>query len=340
MIIAHNFSLKDYNTFGLDVSAKTFVSIDNEAALQSFLWHSPHRHDLALLLGGGSNMLLTRPVEGTVLHVAITGKQILEENDDYAIIEAGAGENWHALVLWAIEHALGGIENLSLIPGNIGTAPIQNIGAYGVELKDTFHSLDAIDIKTAQKRTFSLQECNFGYRESVFKTALKNRYIITKVRLKLKKPPHRLSVNYGAITAELDKRNISSPTIKDISDAVIAIRQSKLPDPKVLGNSGSFFKNPVVTNERAEALKRENPTLPEYDAGAGLKKIAAGWLIEQCGLKGYRQGDAGVHALQALVLVNYGSATGNDILTLANYVITSVYNKFGITLEPEVNIIS
>ena len=339
MRIEQNFSLKTYNTFGIDAKAKSLVAVTTEAELIDFLKHNPLKNELALVLGGGSNMLLTKDIDGTVLHVAISGKQIIEETESSALVEAGAGENWHQLVLWAIENNLAGIENLSLIPGNIGTAPVQNIGAYGVELKDTFYSLDAIEISTGKKHTFTLEACKFGYRESIFKSELKGKFIITRVRLKLFKPPHSLSTHYGAIKEELTNKEVVNPSIKDVSNAVIAIRQSKLPDPKELGNSGSFFKNPIVREEIANSLKNSYPELPIYDANSGNKKLAAGWLIDQCGLKGYRTGDAGVHKKQALVLVNYGNATGADILALAQFVITHVYEKFGVKLEPEVNII-
>lgn len=339
MTIEHNFSLKKHNTFGLDVKAETFVSVRNTSELEEFLLSSPYKSSLKLVLGGGSNMLLTSDLSGTILHIDIKGKEIQEKNNTHAIIAAGAGENWHQLVLWAINQDLGGIENLSLIPGNIGTAPVQNIGAYGVELKDIFHSLDAIEIETGKQKSFTLEECKFGYRDSVFKGALKGKFIITTVRLKLKKAPHNLSTHYGAIQAELERQGVVKPTIKSVSDAVIAIRQSKLPDPKELGNSGSFFKNPVVTLATASELKNKFPEMPIYDSDNGQKKLAAGWLIEQAGLKGFRKGDAGVHKNQALVLVNYGKATGQEILEMAHLVIDTVFKKFGITLEPEVNII-
>jgi UDP-N-acetylmuramate dehydrogenase len=339
VIVKSDFPLKEYNTFGIAARAKHFVSIATSEELVQFLTESELRQELKLVLGGGSNMLLTQDVDGTVLHINISGKRFVEETETHAIVEAGAGENWHEVVLWALDHDLGGIENLSLIPGNIGTAPVQNIGAYGVELKDTFHSLQAVSIADGRVRSFSLDECQFGYRDSVFKNAAKGNYIITSVQLKLNKPPFRISTHYGAIQAELEKTGITNPSIVDVSKAVIAIRQSKLPDPKVLGNSGSFFKNPILTSELANSLKKNYPELPVYDAAEGFKKVAAGWLIEKAGLKGYRDGDAGVHAKQALVLVNYGSATGSEILALSKYVIATVKTQFGITLEAEVNII-
>ena len=339
MIVKSDFPLKEYNTFGIAVRAKHFVSVATTEELVHFLTESELRNELKLVLGGGSNMLLTQDVDGTVLHINITGKRVIEETDTYAIVEAGAGENWHEVVLWALDQNLGGIENLSLIPGNIGTAPVQNIGAYGVELKDTFHSLKAVSIADGNTRTFNLNECQFGYRDSVFKNEAKGKYIITSVQLKLNKPPFTVSTHYGAIQAELEKMGITNPSLVDVSNAVIAIRQSKLPDPKVLGNSGSFFKNPILPAEVAESLKDIHPELPVYDAAPSFKKVAAGWLIEKAGLKGYRSGDAGVHAKQALVLVNYGSATGSEILALSKHVIDTVKEQFGVTLEAEVNII-
>ena len=339
MIVKSDFPLKEYNTFGIAVRAKHFVSVATTEELVHFLTESELRNELKLVLGGGSNMLLTQDVDGTVLHINITGKRVIEETATYAIVEAGAGENWHEVVLWALDQNLGGIENLSLIPGNIGTAPVQNIGAYGVELKDTFHSLKAVSIADGNTRTFNLNECQFGYRDSVFKNEAKGKYIITSVQLKLNKPPFTVSTHYGAIQSELEKMGITNPSLVDVSNAVIAIRQSKLPDPKVLGNSGSFFKNPILPAEVAESLKDIHPELPVYDAAPSFKKVAAGWLIEKAGLKGYRSGDAGVHAKQALVLVNYGSATGSEILALSKHVIDTVKEQFGVTLEAEVNII-
>lgn len=338
MTIKQNYSLKNHNTFGINAIAEHFVSIETTEELADFLTKSSLRDDVKLVLGGGSNMLLTQDIKGTILHIDIRGKRIIEETETHTLIEAGAGENWHGVVLWALENNLGGIENLSLIPGNIGTAPVQNIGAYGVELKDTFHSLDAISVSDGSVRSFSLNDCAFGYRDSIFKGQEKGKFIITHVRLWLKKPPHNVSTHYGAIQTELSQMGVIQPTIRDISKAVIAIRQSKLPDPKELGNSGSFFKNPIVPDSQAQKLKETYPELPTYDASSGFKKVAAGWLIEKAGLKGYRAGDAGVHAKQALVLVNYGSATGAEILALAHYVIDTVSARFGIILEAEVNI--
>ncbi len=339
MIVSQNFSLKNYNTFGLNAQAAHFVQVNTEAELVEFLTQSPLRNNVKLVLGGGSNMLLTKDIDGTVLHINLKGKRSVWEDQTHAIIEAMAGENWHEIVLWAIEQNLGGIENLSLIPGNSGTAPVQNIGAYGVEIKDVLHELDAIDIETGHKTTFTNADCKFGYRESIFKNEANGKYIITAVRLKLKKAPHQLSTHYGAIGDELKNRNIANPTIADVSNAVIAIRQSKLPDPKEIGNSGSFFKNPIISEATAEKLKIGFADIPLYPATPGFKKVAAGWLIEKAGFKGYRQGDAGVYTKQALVLVNYGSATGQEISGLAHHIIARVNEMFGVELCPEVNII-
>ena len=340
MIKHQNFSLKPYNTFGLDVRAQQFVEVQSETELIAFLGDAANRKNLKLILGGGSNLLLTKNIEGLVLHVNLTGKRLVWEDEKRVIVEAQAGESWHAFVLWAIDRNWGGLENMSLIPGNTGTAPMQNIGAYGVELKDVFESLDAINIETGEKRTFSKDDCAFGYRESVFKHVLKGQYIITAVRLNLNKPPHQVSTKYGAIQGELNQKGITNPTIKQVSDGVIAIRQSKLPDPKKIGNSGSFFKNPILPEAQVKSLQQKYPDLPVYPASKGFLKVAAGWLIDKTGMKGYRDGDAGVHKNQALVLVNYGQATGEDILSVARLVISRVHEKFGIALSPEVNIIS
>jgi UDP-N-acetylmuramate dehydrogenase len=339
LIIKEHYSLKLYNTFGIDVEARYFVQVTSTHELVDFLEKNPLKNQLKLILGGGSNMLLTQNIDGVVLHVAIKGKKIIAETKQDVVVESGAGENWHEMVMWCIDQNLGGIENLSLIPGNAGTAPVQNIGAYGVEIKDTFESLDAIEIATGHAKSFTRQQCNFGYRNSIFKLEVKGKYIITSVRLKLSKAPHQLSTHYGAIKDELLKQNVSEPTIRDISNAVIAIRKSKLPDPAEIGNSGSFFKNPILPSKKVDSLKKQHPELPVYPADQDHQKIAAGWLIEQAGLKGIRKGDAGIHKKQALVLVNYGNASGQDLLSLAHDVIQKVEAKFGVVLEPEVNVI-
>lgn len=283
-------------------------------------------------------MLLTKDVEGDVLKVDIHGRRVVFEDEDKVHIRFGAGENWHEVVLWTLMQGLGGIENLSLIPGNCGTAPVQNIGAYGVELKDVFVNCEGVMVEDGSFFKIDKEAAQFGYRNSVFKNELKGKAIITRVTLELTKRNHRIRTDYGAISSELDKMGITAPTPKQISDVVVGIRQSKLPDPKEIGNSGSFFKNPVVSKEKAAALAERYPNMPAYPAEGGTK-LAAGWIIDQCGWKGYRKDDAGVHKNQALVLVNYGQAKGDEIYTLAKAIMDDIYNRFGIQLEPEVNLI-
>ena len=336
MKISRNTSLKAYNTFGIDVKARNFISVTTLEELKEVL-RKNYSEDL-FILGGGSNMLLTGDVDTTVLHIGLKGKEILSLTEDEVLLKVQAGENWHETVLFTLQNGWGGLENLSLIPGNTGTAPIQNIGAYGVELKDTFVSCEAIDVQTLEMHTFSREECKFGYRDSIFKSEVKGRYIITSITFRLTRRNHTLNTKYGAIEEALAEMNIDSPSIKDVSNAVIKIRQSKLPDPKVLGNSGSFFKNPVVPADHLTRLQQEYPDIPFYHVSTEEVKIPAGWLIDRAGLKGYREGDAGIHKNQALVLVNYGSATGRDILNLAEKVQQKIDQLFGIQLQPEVNI--
>ena len=290
------------------------------------------------LLGGGSNMLLTKDIQALVLFLDLKGISIESEDEDHVVIKAMAGENWHEFVLFCIENNYGGIENLSLIPGNIGTTPIQNIGAYGVELKDVFVCCEAIEIETLKHITFSKSDCSFGYRNSIFKNKLKGEIIITSVTLKLSKRNHELNMSYGTILEHLKSDGVKNPTIRDVSDAVIAIRNSKLPDPNILGNSGSFFKNPIINDSTFESFINLFPEAPYFEVSTKEFKIPAGWLIEQAGFKGLRKGEAGVHKNQALVLVNLGNASGSEIWDLAKVIQTSVKNKFGILLEPEVNI--
>ncbi|RDY58123.1 UDP-N-acetylmuramate dehydrogenase [Flagellimonas nanhaiensis] len=337
MNIQENISLKHYNTFGIDVKARFFVEITGLAQLQKILELEAYPN--RFVISGGSNMLLTKDINALVMHINLKGISIVDEDEDTVEIKVMAGENWHELVLWTLDHGYGGLENLSLIPGNTGTAPIQNIGAYGVELKDVFASCVAMEVDTGELVTFDHESCNFGYRDSIFKGEAKNKYIITSVNLKLTKKNHTLNTGYGAIEGELKKVGIVYPTIRNISDAVIAIRQSKLPDPEELGNSGSFFKNPVISKKAFEKLKKAHPNVPSYQMDDNQVKIPAGWLIEQCGFKGKRKGDAGVHEKQALVLVNYGNATGKEIVELAEEIQEEVAQKFGVTLQPEVNII-
>jgi UDP-N-acetylmuramate dehydrogenase len=336
MQIKEHISLKKYNTFGIDCSARYFVAVTSVDELKEVVASS--EGEKRFILGGGSNMLLINSIEALVIHINLKGISIVSETDTHVTIEAMAGENWHEFVVFCIENGYGGIENLSLIPGNVGTSPIQNIGAYGVELKDTFVGCTAVEITTQTERTFSKAECQFGYRDSIFKNTAKDRFIITSVRFRLTKKNHQLSTSYGAIQQELEAQKIEKPTIKDVSNAVIAIRSSKLPDPKELGNSGSFFKNPVVDSETFKAFRIQFPGAPFYEVSPTEFKIPAGWLIEQAGFKGKRFGDAGVHKNQALVLVNYGNATGEEIWELALKIQKEVKEKFGIYITPEVNV--
>jgi len=333
-----NQSLKKYNTFGIDVLATQFIEISTVHQLKDVIKENNQKLPL-FILSGGSNMLLIKNVDALVLHINTKGTHVVNENEDFVWIEAQAGETWHDFVLYTITQNLGGLENLSLIPGKVGSSPIQNIGAYGVEIKDTMHSLTALNLGTLEVETFHNADCKFGYRESVFKHQLKDKYIITSVTFKLKKSPHILQTSYGAIQQELKTMHVKQPTIKDVSKAVIAIRQSKLPDPKEIGNSGSFFKNPVISKDLYQQLLEKNPEIPHYPVSETEVKVPAGWLIEHAGLKGYRKGDAGVHTKQALVLVNYGNATGKELINLAKYVQATILEKFGIEIQPEVNII-
>ena len=291
-----------------------------------------------MVLGGGSNVLFTRNWLGLVAHMCIHGVEVVSESEDLVQVSVGAGENWHQLVQWAVENGYGGIENLSLIPGTVGAAPMQNIGAYGVELKDVFHSLEAMDLKTGKVVRFFKEDCSFGYRYSIFKGEQKGKFVITRVNLTLSKQPE-VNTTYGAILQTLQEMNVSQPSIRDVSEAVIQIRQSKLPDPLEIGNAGSFFKNPVIEKAHYEALEALHPQIPHYTVSDNEEKIPAGWLIEKCGWKGYREGEIGVHDKQALVLVNHGMARGMDIRKLAMAIMRSVKKEFQIDLEPEVNMV-
>lgn len=337
MHIESNISLKDYNTFGIDVKAAHFVSVStiNDLKMVLELKDYPNK----LILGGGSNMLLAKDQKALVIHLNLKGITIILEDDNSVLVKANAGENWHEFVQWCIKHNFGGIENLSLIPGNVGTAPIQNIGAYGVELKDIFVSCEGIEIATNKIKSFYKDDCNFGYRNSIFKEDIKGEYVITNVTFRLTKRNHILHTEYGAITSQLEVMNIKSPTIKNVSDAVIAIRKSKLPNPKDIGNSGSFFKNPVISIEAYNALKVNFSDVPSYPVSDDEVKIPAGWLIEKAGFKGKRLGNYGVHKKQALVLVNFGGASGKDILNLSKLIQKTVYRIFNISIEAEVNIL-
>ena len=335
MTILKNISLKEYNTFGVECYAKRFVSIDSFYQLQQLLKTEKE----LFLISGGSNMLLTKNIDKLVVFINIKGISIDRENDNSVHLTVNAGENWHEFVLWSISQNFGGLENLSLIPGNVGTCPIQNIGAYGVEVKDTITKVEALEIETGKLITFSNSDCQFGYRNSIFKNEAKEKYILTSVSFQLTKKKHLLNTSYGAIEIALKEKKVETPSIKDISDAVISIRQSKLPDPKEIGNSGSFFKNPVISSELFLELQAKHATIPSYKLSETEVKVPAGWLIEQCGFKGKRFGEAGVHNKQALVLVNYGNAKGNDILNLATTIQQTVFETFKIELEIEVNII-
>ena len=335
MIVYKNFNLKPYNTFDIEAFAKEFVSVTTLEELKNTLQQTSD----FFILGGGSNLLLTHNIEKLVIHNQLKGIEIVQQNDDFVWVKAQAGENWHEFVLYCIENNFGGIENLSLIPGNVGTTPVQNIGAYGVEIKDTLFSCEALNIKTLEIEVFSNSACEFEYRESVFKNKFKNQYIITSVTFQLTKINHQIKTNYGAISDELAQKGIQNPSIKDVSDAVIAIRTSKLPNPKELGNSGSFFKNPIISIEKYKYLVEKFPEMPHYQVNEHEVKVPAGWLIEQAGFKGKRFGDAGVHAKQALVLVNYGTATGQEILELSKNIQKTVFETYEIKIEAEVNIL-
>lgn len=338
MNIQQNVSLKSLNTFGIEAKAREFVEIKSKEELEVLCMNFNLKDRKVLVLGGGSNMLLTRDVDGMVIKISIKGISIVAENENHVWVKAMAGEVWHDLVIWSIEKGFGGLENLSLIPGCVGASPMQNIGAYGVEIKHTFDSLEAIELDGGATKTFTTSECKFGYRESIFKQEAKGKYIILSVTFKLSKNPS-FNTTYGAIQQTLQKNGITQPTVKAISDAVIEIRSSKLPNPKVLGNAGSFFKNPEIPNAQFETLKQQFPDLVGYPASEGYTKVAAGWMIEQCGWKGKVVGNTGAHKDQALVLVNYGGATGKEIWQLAMDIQESVREKFGITISPEVNVI-
>ena len=335
MIVQINQSLAKLNTFGVDQKASRLIWAHSSEEIANYL---KHHGAPALVLGGGSNLLITKDVEGDVLKVDIHGREVVFEDDNHVQIRFGAGENWHEVVLWTLMQGLGGLENLSLIPGNCGTAPVQNIGAYGVELQDVFVSCEGLMIDDCAPFKLSRKQARFSYRNSIFKNAWKGKAVITHLVLKLTKRNHQIHADYGAIKGELEKMGISKPTPKQISDVVIAIRKSKLPDPSQIGNSGSFFKNPIVTKEKAQELLHMYPDMPSYPAEGG-KKLAAGWIIEKSGWKGYRKKDVGVHKNQALVLVNYGNATGREIHALAQKIMEDVYARYGIQLEPEVNLI-
>ncbi len=336
-LLKENISLKALNTFGIEAKAKFLLPFASVIELQEILASDLFKNNEHFILGGGSNILFTKDVDALVLKNEVKGIEILNEDENFAVVKFGAGELWHDCVLWAIENKLGGIENMSLIPGTMGAAPMQNIGAYGVEIKSVIESVEAVEKSTASLREFSNLDCDFGYRESVFKHSLKGKFVITHVILKLTKK-HDLKLAYGAIKNELDAKGITEPEIRDVSNAVIAIRESKLPNPKEIGNAGSFFKNPVVDNDLFKTIQANNKDMPFYEQANGIK-IPAGWLIEQAGWKGYLNGNIGVHKKQALVLVNYGNGKGENIYNLSQQIIQDVEAKYGILLHREVNIL-
>ncbi|MDQ6812115.1 MAG: UDP-N-acetylmuramate dehydrogenase [Bacteroidota bacterium] len=339
MQIEQNISLKPFNTFGIDVVAKHFVRFTSLQDLYDLLEIKQFKKDESLLtIGGGSNILLTRNYNGLVAKNEMLGTEVIHKDEQHVYVRVAAGENWHQFVLYCINNNFAGVENLSLIPGNVGASPMQNIGAYGVEIKDVFHELEAVNINEKRLEIFTADQCEFGYRESIFKRKYKGLFIITSVTFRLKKKPD-FNVGYGAIQQELERLNIKELSIVAISQAVINIRRSKLPDPDEIGNAGSFFKNPAIPQQQFEELKKTFPQIVGYAAGGNEIKVAAGWLIEQCGWKGYRKGDAGCYAKQALVLVNYGRAKGSELFELSTEIIKSVETKFGIKLEREVNIL-
>jgi len=335
MQIHEAFSLLPYNTFRIDVKARYFSTFSNTDELLELTTRDSRL--TTLILGGGSNILFTKDHDGAILKNEIKGIELQHEDADHVYVKVGAGENWHQFVLHCIDHNWAGVENLSLIPGNVGASPIQNIGAYGVELDDVFWSLEAFHLSEKKIHTFTATDCEFGYRDSVFKNKYKDEFAILSVTFQLKKKP-TYHISYGAITEELERMGVKDLSIKAISQAVINIRSSKLPDPQKIANAGSFFKNPEVSTEKYEALKSEFPNIVAYPLVKETVKLAAGWMIEQCGWKGYRKGDAGCHAKQALVLVNYGNATGKEIYDLSEEILQSVKEKFGVLLEREVNI--
>ena len=343
MNIEQNISLLPYNTFHIDVAAKYFTEVKSENDFNELLHEEKFQSEQKLILGGGSNILFTKNFDGIVVKNSFTGISVVKEDENFVWVKAAAGEVWNQFVLWCIKKDLAGLENLSLIPGQVGAAPMQNIGAYGVEIKDVFDELEAIEIATGEKVNFKNAECEFGYRESVFKNKLKNKFLISSVTFRLNKIP-KFNVNYGDIKMTLDEMRVNELTIKAVSDAVIKIRSTKLPDPKVLGNAGSFFKNPVITKEEFELFISKNPLAPSYPINDSTNqpinyKVPAGWLIEQCGWKGKIVGHTGSHKSQALVLINYGGATGNEVYQLALDIQKSVHDKFGITIQPEVNLV-
>ena len=333
--VLSNFSIKDYNTFNVDVKSNKFISINTEDQLINYLTKNKGQEDI-FFLGGGSNVLFSKDYNGTIVHLSLKGKEIIEESDDNIIVEVCSGENWHEFVMWSIENNYGGIENLSLIPGNVGAAPIQNIGAYGVELKDVFDSCRVLSRESNEIEHFNKDKCEFNYRSSIFKSKEKNKYVILSIWLKLSKEPHSFNLTYDSLKERFNSKEIN---LSNISEEIIKIRKSKLPDPKKIGNCGSFFKNPIIESKKLEKLLQKYPKLPHHKSENGFYKIPAAWLIEKIGFKNKSLGDVGVYTHQPLVIVNNGNASGSDILKFANSIKSSVREVFNIKLEEEVNII-
>tara|TARA_B100000683_G_scaffold226347_2_gene225282 strand:- start:1038 stop:2051 length:1014 start_codon:yes stop_codon:yes gene_type:complete len=336
-MIKKNVSLQTFNTFGVKVAAKLFAQAENEDQVRNVIQSDEFRKHDNLILGGGSNVLFTKDFDGIVLRNHIQGVEVIEETPSSVFVRVGGGVVWHEFVLYCIEHGWNGVENLSLIPGSVGASPMQNIGAYGVEVETVFHELEAIHLQTGEIHYFNGSDCNFGYRDSIFKNKLKGEYLISRVTFQLSKDNH-FNISYGAIEQELEQMGVKSLSARAVSNAVIAIRQSKLPDPKEIGNSGSFFKNPIVDQAIYNKIKGQFPEVVAYSAGEGKMKLAAGWLIDQAGWKGVTRGNYGVHKKQALVLVNYGGAKGKEIYNLSEEILNSIHEKFGVSLEREVNI--
>jgi UDP-N-acetylmuramate dehydrogenase len=339
MTIQQNVDLFPYNTFGIQATAKYFTTIKSVEEAKSLFASEIFKKEKYFILGGGSNLLLTKDFDGLVIKVEIYGKEIVREDDSTVTLHVGAGENWHAFVMYCVDRNYGGVENLSLIPGTVGAAPMQNIGAYGVEIKKNILGVEAVEISTGDVRYFDNESCKFGYRESIFKQELKDKFLISSVTFQLTKKDHHFNVSYGAIDETLKQLGAKNLSLKAISDAVIYIRSNKLPDPKRIGNAGSFFKNPSIQADLMDFIKKDFPSLPSYPSTNGLVKIPAAWLIEQCGWKGKTFDNIGVHQHQALVLVNYGGGKGEKIWELAMKIKESVKEKFNITLQAEVNVI-
>jgi len=337
--IQKNINLAPFNTLGVEATADQFLAITQSQQLSALFKEGFFEKYNPVILGGGSNVLIKSDLHHPVLKISIPDIEVVNDNEDEVLVKSGAGVIWHELVTYCVSKNLGGIENLALIPGTVGAAPIQNIGAYGVELKDSFHSLKAFIPEEGVEKEFSIEECNFGYRDSIFKNDLKGKVIITEVTLRLQKSPHNIEDSYYALREHFQSNEITEPTIKDVYDAVVAIRESKLPNPELIGNAGSFFKNPIVNSTIYQKLKEEYPDIPSFEAGNGRIKIPAGWLIEQAGWKGKKVGNVGTYKNQALVIVNHGNATGSEIFSFSKKIQHSVFEEFGIELVPEVNIV-